>query len=197
MAQWLEKNHTAVLLLVGLLLAGSIGTLAIRWQPAEAITILPPEPPPPTPTAGPLRIYVSGAVQSAGVYTLPPGSIVQDAILMAGGPAAEADLNRVNLAAGLQDGQQVHVPTVGETVPAGVQGDEADDVAAPAWPINVNTASLAELEALPGIGPELAQRIIDYREANGPFETIEGLMDVSGIGEAKFAGIRDLITVGP
>ncbi|GAB4470492.1 MAG: hypothetical protein Kow00124_06650 [Anaerolineae bacterium] len=197
MSQWLEKNRTAVFLVVGLLIAGAFGAIAIRWQPAETITILPPEPPPPTPTAGPLRIYVSGAVQSAGVYTLSPGSIVQDAILMAGGPAAEADLSRVNLAAELQDGQQVHVPMVGEAMPSGTEGGAAGEAAAPAWPINVNTASLAELEALPGIGPELAQRIIDHREANGPFQTIEGLMDVSGIGEAKFAGIRDLITVGP
>jgi competence protein ComEA len=162
-------------------------------------------PEPPTPS--PLRVHVTGAVAAPGVYQLPAGSIVQDAITAAGGPLAEADPNALNLARLLRDGDQVLVPlkpqaaapaatlAPGATPAAGTPGTAAASVPTPSGPINLNTASAAELEALPGIGPALAQRIVEYRNAHGPFAAIEAIMDVPGIGEGKFAAIKDLITV--
>jgi competence protein ComEA len=133
---------------------------------------------------------VDGAVYEPGTYTLPPGSLVNDAVRAAGGPTADADLERINLARTLHNGQRVHVPRVGEVLPTATPyGLSADGR------IDINLADAALLETLPGIGPAIAQRIIEHREMNGPFETIEAIQDVSGIGPAKFEGIRDLITV--
>ncbi len=144
-------------------------------------------PPPPTPTPGPLRVYVSGAVQRPDVYELPPGTIVRDAVVAAGGATSEGDLERLNLALPLHDADQVHVPRVGQSEgslpPAAGQPDR----------INVNTADVAALDGLPGIGPELAQRIIDYRQAHGPFAGVEDLVNVPGIGPSIVDKIRDLI----
>ena len=122
----------------------------------------------PTPTPGVLRVYVSGAVQHPDVYLLPPGSIVKDALLAAGGAITEADLISINLAHAVADGEQVHVPRAGES-PVRLPSVEPLSQAK----VNVNTADRAALEALPGIGPELAQRILDYRQAYGPFAQIE------------------------
>jgi competence protein ComEA len=139
---------------------------------------------------------VSGAVNQSGVYSLPPDSIVQDAITAAGGTAADADLNRVNLAQVLHDGDQIHVPRIGEVpTSAPVDSDGGNDPVVPSGPININTATQAEFESLPGIGPAIAQRIIDYRETNGPFTSIDQLQNVSGIGPAIFDQIKDLVTV--
>ena len=195
MNKWIEDNRTVILIAVGLLLAGSIAAFAIRWQQPEPITILPPETPQPSPTPGPTRAYISGAVLNPGVYEMPSGSIVQDLLQAAGGPSADADLARVNLATSLQEGMQIHVPLIGEASPAEVEG--AGEASEPTWPININTASQAELEALPGIGPALAQAIIDYRENVGAFTSIEAIQNVSGIGPSKFEAMRELITVGP
>ena len=144
----------------------------------------------PTPTPGPLRVYVSGAVQNPDVYLLPPGSIVKDALVAAGGAITEADLVNINLAHPVADGEQVHVPRVGEQSPVRLP---SVGPWAPAK-VNVNTADLAALEALPGIGPELAQRILDYRQAHGPFAQIEDLLDVPGIGTGILEKIREEIT---
>ena len=144
----------------------------------------------PTLTPGPLRVYVSGAVQHPDVYLLPPGSIVKDALLAAGGAITEADLVSINLAHPVADGEQVHVPRAGE--PSPVRLPSADPLA-PAK-VNVNTADLAALETLPGIGPELAQRILDYRQAHGPFVQVEDLLAVPGIGPAILEKIREEIT---
>jgi competence protein ComEA len=144
-----------------------------------------------TPTPYTLRVYVSGAVHHPDVYTLAQDSIVKDAVEAAGGPTEEADLERINLALPVTDGQQVHVPRQGEDNPP-VQAPSGQPVAG--GKVNINTADSAALEALPGIGPALAQRIIDYRQTQGQFERIEDVMEVSGIGEAIFEGIQDLIT---
>jgi len=143
----------------------------------------------PTPTPGPLRVYVSGAVQHPDVYLLPPGSIVKDALLAAGGTITEADLVSINLAHAVADGEQVHFPRIGES-PVRLPSVE------PLVPekVNVNSADLAALEALPGIGPELAQRILDYRQAHGSFARIEDLLDVPGIGPGILDKIREEIT---
>ncbi len=191
MNQWLEQHRTLALGLIGLLIMGGMIALAVRWQTPAPIVI---EPPLPTATPGPIRVYVSGAVARADVYELPADSIVRDTLAAAGGPAGDADLNRINLAASLEDGQQVYVPRIGEA-PTPAPSLPGQSEIAPSGPLNINTASQAELEALPGIGPAIAQRIIEYREANGPFPTIEAIQNVPGIGPATFEEIRELITV--
>jgi len=127
------------------------------------------------------------------------GSIVQDALDAAGGPTDEADLDAVNLAVELQDQQKVHLPSQGEaSAPAVLSGgvsSSAEDGKAGGL-VNINTASAAELETLPRVGPERAREIINYRETNGPFQTIEEIQNVTGIGPSTFEGLRDLITVG-
>jgi competence protein ComEA len=148
---------------------------------------------PPTPL--PLRVDVEGAIVKPGVYTLPPGSILQDALRAAGGPSAKGDISRLNLAHRLQDGDQVFVPEMAST--AGPSGTSGAIVSGPgvAHRININTATAADLDALPHLGPALAQRIVDYRNAHGPFATIADITLVGGIGPGIFAQIKDLITV--
>ena len=174
---------------------------------------------PPTPVS--LRVHVTGAVAAPGVYALSRGSIWQDAINAAGGPTRRADLSRINLAQLVVDGDQIVVP---ETAPTPTPAPptptpQPTPTTGPGTPsptppptatlaptsgsastplpgkVNINTAGLAELETLPRIGPVLAQRIIDYRTANGPFATIEDITRVSGIGPATLEQIKDLITV--
>jgi len=177
--------------------------LAACQQPAPIVVVPPPTAAPTVPpTPAPVRVYVSGAVATPGVYTLPPHSLVHDAIQAAGGASAEADLERINLALEVRDQQQVHVPRRGESAPAqptapASPGDAAVSAVPGARRVNINTATLAELETLPRIGPSIAQRIIDYRTRNGPFKQIEDIKNVSGIGEAMFSAIKDLIAVEP
>jgi len=190
MNQWLEQHRGAVLVTLGALLVAAIGLLAIRWrQPAE-ITL---QPPPPTSTPAPIRVYVSGAINLPDVYSLPAGSIARDAITAAGGPLPDADLNRVNLAQSLSDGQQIYVPRVGEA--AVIEPGAGAAASVPAGPININTATQAQLESLPHIGPAIAARIIQYRDEHGPFARIEDIQNVPGIGPATFADIQALITI--
>jgi competence protein ComEA len=153
-------------------------------------TATPQPSPEATSTPRPLRVYVSGAVQRPDVYTLPPDSIVKDAMMAAGGAADGADLDRINLASSVADGQQIYVPWQGEENPP-VQPPSAQPVSG--GKVNVNTADAAALESLPGIGPTLAQRILDYRQAHGPFARVEDIMEVSGIGQGIFDKIGDLI----
>jgi competence protein ComEA len=196
--------------IVGLLLGVALGVggmvLNNRTRPA-AIIIAPPEPtaqPEPTATAGPIRVYVNGQVVAPAVYELPPGSIVAQAVEAAGGFTAEANTAVVNLAQSLVEGAQIYVPANDEVVaqPVNVVSSpvtSANPSGAAATGstglININTAGLEELDTLPGVGPSTAQKIIEHRDANGPFPTIEAIMDVSGIGEAKFNQIKELITV--
>ena len=206
----INRDHM-VGVIVGLLLgvAGSFGAMSLLNQVRPApIIIAAPEPTPPpelTPTPGLIRVFVNGAVRQAAVYELPPNSLVQQAIEAAGGFMEEANTAVVNLAQPLSDGLQVYVPAQGEEVAAPalltVSNPVPDNTAetnssAPGGLININTASQAELEELPGIGPSTAQNILDHRDANGPFAAIESVMDVSGIGDGRFNQIKDLITVG-
>ena len=194
MNQWLERHTTFVLSFVGLLIAAGVGLFTLKWQPIEPIRI---EPPLPTQTPGPIRVYVSGAVVSPDVYMLSPDAIVRDALQAAGGPTANADISLTNLAQPLQDGSQIYIPVVGETVVLLSQPEQPSSPnSAPVGAIvNINTATQAELETLPGIGPAIAGRIIEYRENQGAFNGIEDIMNVSGIGPATFEKIRDFITV--
>jgi competence protein ComEA len=178
--------------LIVLVLAG-LTLFQLRRPEPPAIILASPSPlasPQETPTPRPVRVYVSGAVQNPDVYALPPDSIVKNALVAAGGATADADLDRINLAMSLADGQHVYVPRKGEEqMPVPPPGDPASA----GGKVNINTATLAELETLPGIGPALAQRIVDYRESHGRFAQIEEITEVSGIGEATFAKIRDEI----
>ncbi len=180
--------------LVGLLLAGGVW-VGTRAPQGESVTLRP------APTPEPLRVHVAGAVVRPGVYTLDKNGRVEDAVEAAGGFVAEADKNALNLAARLEDGQRLDIPFVAGYEPEEEEGFVVVSEGTPSPQageglININTASLEELDTLPGIGPTIAQRIIDYRTANGPFATIEDILNVSGIGSATFAEIEDLITVG-
>ncbi len=181
-------------LLTGFLIAGAL-FWATRPPQGTSITLLPP------PTPAPLVVDIGGAVQHPGVYTLPQGSRVQDALESAGGLLPEADTRSLNLAAPLEDGSRIWVQALPPTPAAASQSSPAErsisisPVAAPL--VDINTASQAELESLPGIGPSLAGRIIAYRQENGPFENIEEIQKVSGIGPATFERLRGLITTTP
>jgi competence protein ComEA len=145
-------------------------------------------------------VYVCGAVRSPGVVRLPAGARVTDALESAGGPTAGAELAAVNLAAPVVDGQQILVPEKGQAaVAAAPAGGSASagtaGVTAPGALVNINTASLEELDALDGVGPSTAQKIIDYRTEHGGFKTIDEIKEVPGIGDAKFAAMKDSITV--
>ena len=201
----------ASILVVGVLL------VAARRPPGHPVQLLEP------PTVVPLRVHVTGAVNRPGVYALAHGSIIQDALDAAGGATRPADLSHLNLALLLRDGDQINVPeilptstplpptrtppptvTVGpgtprptELTPTLAPTSAPTSAGSSGGLVNINTATLAELDTLPRIGPAIAQRIIDYRTANGPFTTIEQIKNVKGIGDATFAQLKDLITVGP
>ncbi len=201
-------------ILIGLFLGIIIGvggvSLMNRTQPAP-IVIHPPEPTAtalPTATPSPIRVYVNGQVNQTAVYELPHDSIVEDAITAAGGLTDDANRAVVNLAQPLQDGAQVYVPALDEdlgvvavinTAVSTAKNEPSNSATSSAANsgglININTATIEALDALPGIGPSTAQKIIDHREENGLFTMIEEIMDVSGIGEAKFGQIEALITV--
>jgi competence protein ComEA len=170
--------------------------LLVACQQTAPIVVVPPPTAAPTapPTLAPVRVYVSGAVKTPGVYTLAPRSLVDDAVKAAGGAIAEADLDHINLALEVRDQQQIHVPRQGETSqPATINVAAASS----ATRVNINTATLADLDKLPKIGPATAQRIIDYRAKNGPFKKVEDLKNVSGIGDVTFEGLKDSVTVEP
>ncbi len=149
-------------------------------------------------TPAEIVVYVCGAVRRPGVYHMATGARISDLLEAAGGAAAKAELQAVNLAARLADGEQVVVPAQGASVVAAASagaGDSNGGAAAATAPVNLNTATLEQLDALPGVGPATAQKIIDYRTANGGFKSVDDLKNVSGIGDAKFADLQPLVTV--
>lgn len=139
-----------------------------------------------------LIIDVTGEVVSPGVYELPAGSRVIDAIKAAGGARPKAALSDLNLARVIKDGEQIYVDPIYKADAPIRAGSKA---AAPRGPININRASTSELDSLDGIGPVIAKRIIAYRTINGPFIAVEDLLKVSGIGDAKFAQFKEKIRV--
>lgn len=148
--------------------------------------------------ATPLFVHVLGAVKDPGLFQLHDGARVVDAVAAAGGFTNDAEQGGVNLARVVSDGEQLVVPRVGETPPVSAGGGGAagaPGVAEPGAKVNINTATATELEALPRIGPAMAQRIVDWRTANGRFSTIDDLMSVTGIGEKTFDGLKDQVTV--
>lgn len=136
-------------------------------------------------------VHVTGAVVEPGVFELAAGARVRDAVVAAGGPTAEADWNALNLAAVVADASRVYVPVVGEDVP--VEPSSATP-AGGAGPIDVNRATVDQLDELPGVGPATAAAIVTERERNGPFVDVDDLDRVPGIGPAKLEALRDLVT---
>ena len=150
---------------------------------------------------GRITVHVAGAVRRPGLYRLAAGSRIDDALQRAGGPRARADLTAVNLATKLEDGRQVIVPERGSGAAASAPGSGSGSAAAggpgsaPAAPVNLNTATLEQLDTLDGVGPGIAQRIIDYREQHGGFRNVDELGEVPGIGDKRMATLRPLVTV--
>jgi competence protein ComEA len=143
-------------------------------------------------------VHVAGAVATPGVVELPPGSRVIDAVEAAGGAVADADLDRLNLAAKVADGERVLVQRVGDPASAAAGGEPtagSEDAGSAPGLVNLNTATQRDLEELPGIGPVLAGAIVDERERRGGFRSVQELRDVDGIGEKRFADLADLVTV--
>jgi competence protein ComEA len=192
--------NTAIGAVFGLLAAGVLFLIS-RPPMGAAIVLLPP------PTDSPIIVHISGAVVQPGVFAMPSASRLRDLVNAAGGMLPNADPRQVNLAAPLEDGQHILIleikptstprpsggaaPSEGQPPPEGTESPQADVI------ININTASLEELDSLPGIGPAIAQRIIEYRTAHGDFNAIEEIQNVSGIGPATFEKIKERISVGP
>ena len=168
-----------VLLLVGLGIAVLVSALVPRSSTTEVVATATPAP------GGGIYVHVLGAVLQPGLYELREGDRTVDAIAAAGGFAEGADETQLNLARQVADGEQLVVPLLGEAAPVGEQSGK----------VNLNTATMEQLETLPRVGPALAQRILDWRESNGRFSSIDDLTSVTGIGAKTFEGLRDLVTV--
>jgi competence protein ComEA len=174
-------------ILMGLFVAVLVWVVA-RNPSGEAVTLRP------VPTERPVIVHITGAVPRPGVYALPQGARVQDAISAAGGFLAEAEKTQVNLARLVEDGEKLDILYIEGASPI-IPTPGATIIAATTDLIDLNIASQAELESLPGIGPTTALKIIEYREQNGPFLATEDIINVSGIGPGTYERIKDLITV--
>jgi competence protein ComEA len=180
--RWLVIGLMAVPLLIG------IGVLVDRQlQGPQPLEINLGE----TPAASEIQVYVAGAVERPGVYLLSEGDRWIDAVEAAGGPAADADLEALNLARRLKDEDQVLVPRLGERAALGSAQAPQNEL------VNINTAPAAVLDSLPGIGEVRSQNIVDSRERDGPFSRIEELVERKLIPQSLLDQIRELITVGP
>jgi competence protein ComEA len=192
-----HPRETGALAVLGLLLLIGAALAYVRARPAAALA-----PPSGTPsvsasadasvTAATIVVHVVGAVRRPGVYDFPQGARVVDAVRAAGGFLRNADPQGINLARPLVDGEQILVPREGEGLP-GAAGSAGS--AQQGGKVNINSASESDFEGLPGIGPVLAQKIVDYRDQHGPFRSIQDLMKVGGIGQKKFDSLQALVTV--
>ena len=225
--RWALTGTTAVVAIVAVLLLGlGVAAFSLGGDGAEPLTSIAageessresaspfaegsPDPAPagagPVPSTsadGGLLVHVVGAVAEPGLVTVPDGARVADALQAAGGATGKADLTALNLARSVVDGEQLYVPEPGETVPgtgppaAGGQIAPGDAPGAGAA-VDINAADALALEALPGVGPSIAQAIVEWREANGPFASVDELEDVPGIGPATLEKIRESARVGP
>jgi competence protein ComEA len=203
-----QRVAVAVLALAALLGAGAVMVRATPRpaaspaDPGEAASVaqtLPRAAPDGSAAAGPagrVAVHVAGRVRRPGLVRLPAGSRVQDAIRAAGGVTSGADLDAVNLARKLTDGEQVRILAHGEPPPAVPPGAAPDAAGAtPSGPLDLNTATAEQLDALPGVGEVTADRIIAYRTAH-PFTTVDELLEVPGIGQRRYEQLKDLVTVG-
>jgi competence protein ComEA len=179
--------------LLGLLAAGALFMTTRPQATGTPIALLP------TPTSEPIVVYVTGSIQRPGVYTLPRDSRMVNLVEAAGGFSPGADLNQVNLAELLKDEDRITIPGLSTTATPELTIDDNGLLVTPTpftgEKVNINTADITRLDTLPGIGPSTAQKIIDYRDANGPFKTIEELLKIPGIGPSTLEKIRGLITL--
>ena len=181
----------AVVVLLLLTLAGRVAFGAKGTEPAEptqSVALDVEEQPP-----SEVLIHVAGAVFRPGLYRLPDGSRIDDAIAEAGGARPKAALELVNLAAPGADGQQVVVPIRASGAAAGIAAPGTAETPAPAGTVHLNSATLEQLDELPGVGPVTAQQILDYRSAHGAFQSVDELDAVPGIGPARLAQLRPLV----
>ncbi|WP_394289108.1 helix-hairpin-helix domain-containing protein [Microbacterium sp.] len=170
----------AVAVAIGVVRSG-VESAAVEVIPDAPASIAPAE----------VYVHVSGEVRTPGLYRLAEGARVVDAVSAAGGMTGEASPEAVNLARPVSDGEQLHVPAKGDAPP----GESPGSAPAGDGRVNLNTADAAALDTLPRIGPAIAQRIIDWREQNGRFTSVDDLMAVPGIGEKMLASLRELVTV--
>ena len=193
----LPRRHTALLLLVGVIVLALVGkrlaAAGTARSAAPQAAALSREAAASGGLAPRLVVYVVGAVRRAGLVRLPEGARVADALERAGGPNAHADLTLVNLAAPVADGQQIVVPA--RAPPGGGGGGAgAGGAAAAGAKVSLASATLEQLDALPGIGPVTAQKILDWRQAHGPLRSVDDLDAIPGIGPARIEQLRDLVT---
>jgi competence protein ComEA len=189
-AAWLERHQLLVVALAALVLAGAIGLRAVHDDGLSSALVL--REGSSLADGEPIRVHVVGAVLRPGVFTLREGDRVAEAMSAAGGPANDADLDAVNLARRLRDGEQLTVPQVKGRTPA------ASSVPlAPGARLNLNTATEAQLDLLPGIGQTYARRIVDSRGVDGPFKSPRDLLDRRVLPKATFDKVSDLIMVAP
>ena len=198
---WGRSSANSPLHTAGVHTQGSVEVIDLS-QPSPATAPIEPSAQTEPLSTAEVVVHVSGAVKQAGVYRLAPDSRVADAIEQAGGASENADLDALNLAEPLQDGQKIHVPRKGEAsapTTASVSPPRtprrAPQAAAVQFPINLNTATAEQLEAIPGIGPVLAQRIIEYRQTHGRFQSVDELLEVRGIGSKRLESMRPYVTV--
>ncbi len=186
------RREQIMLVLIAVVIMAASGI--VFWPREKSGPAVTPPPPVAEQSTEPVKhhnvvVYVTGAVRNPGVVSMAPGSRVIDAVNLLGGPTETANLNGINMAAPLADGQQVHVPSRDEPAEASAAGRS------PGGKININTADAAALDTLPGVGPGTAQKIIDYRKTKGPFSSLEDLKKVPGIGENKYQNLKDKITL--
>ena len=197
MPEFLLQRRRLLLAAVGsLVLILLLGRLVLG---AGTTTPAAPLPPPPAQGAGVtglpssrVVVDVVGAVRRPGLYRLPQGSRIADAVTRAGGATPKADLAQVNLAAPLADGEQVVVPKRGAVAGPASSGGGATP-GAPSAPVQLSTATLEQLDTLPGVGPVTAQQILDYREKHGAFSSVDALDAVPGIGPKRLEQLRELV----
>lgn len=205
LAGWLDASPAELVGLVVLVL-GAGAVAAVLWWTGRPVAV--PAAPPVSAAQGPgetatelvggdtVTVHVAGAVASPGLVRLPIGARVADAVERAGGLLLDADPSGLNLARPLADGERVDVPRLGDVVAvAGGSGDASAPAVDADGRVDLNRATAADLEELPGVGPVLAQRILDWREDNGPFTAVGQLREVSGIGERTFQALAEQVTV--
>jgi competence protein ComEA len=184
-------------LIAGAILLAAALVLGLRHLGGGGASAVPAVAPVRVAKAAPVRevvVDVVGAVRQPGLYRLREGTRIADAVARAGGATAKAELALVNLAAPLADGEQVVVPAAGPGGAAGVTAATPPAAgASPAAPLDLNTATAEQLDALPGVGPATAQKILDYRQAHGPFHSVDELDAVPGIGPARIAQLKGLV----
>lgn len=196
LAERLPLERPGMAVVGGLALVAALGWFALRPVPTPVELTLPRAEPATESTrkAAPpedVTVHAAGAVATPGLYRLPVGARVADLLSAAGGPTPDADLDQLNLAAPLNDGERVLVPRRGEVVDAPVGAAAAS----PTAKVDLNTATAEQLDQLPGIGPATAEAIIRHRETHGRFRSVTDLLEVRGIGEAKLEQLRPLVRV--